>query len=819
MSIHRITRHNATPARPSALRFSPAFLFSWEALFLLGTLLSPVVDAAPIAVAPAPAAVAQAPAYTQCRQALEQMDSRHFTHITQDTLSLIYQDDPSYQAGKPVADGRPGPRTRQWLATFCGEFNITPPPNNNAFADTLLVSMSKVSELGQLFPYWRSHMSAPELLQWPMRQTIAFLTAQADEDAPPPAVTPLQYYALTGDDLRTLTERNAIQSQLDALAGYQFTSLVALNNAVRPLIRQLPGTQPRPNEEEQILRRIVDIVPISDGLAHRASPSRSSTPGGNSAAGMQERVRDANPRPDDESGTLTAYSLNQPALEQWYQTLNLVAPDKETLARLTTLKDMPFADHYQWEVAMKLAGLSRLNPQDRQRIEAIARKDGVPALAAAPMVWRAPADCGCEDSTPNINGDDATFYGFYPYWQPLAEGQTLNFRQLDRIGYFSAAIVPATHGPQLVLPPNWRENRPYSDFIRLAHRYRTAIDLVVSSPRALSPSTLAGLFTPSLAAQLSNSVQTPLDGWANRAKPWLTFGVSTRDTMADGVTLDVDLTPLAGRAGQLRFIRFVQALRNALTPAGHDDNAPPRYAINLLVPVESLLKQQGFYTLDNLQALLPYIDRFILQSDTPDGAGESRRTRDQLSDLRQFLSQQPQTDVAGLYRKMVPVLITDANRRQTTELTELVRYSSWSFLSAAYWPLPLDDASQQLISRTYYPVASLPTPLAQLVSAANAVIDVVCPNRWVLRLILFITFWGIVVTGVVSLWLFPVRKVTESLWFAGFVVLFAATLMLALVADPYWQQYQTLILLLFAAVVVAITVLQRLRKTRRERNP
>ncbi|WP_226051862.1 hypothetical protein [Dickeya chrysanthemi] len=725
MSIHRITRHNATQARPSALRFSWKVLFAWKVLFswkvLLawGALLSPVVDAAPMPVAPAPAAVAPAPTYTQCRQALERMDSRRFTHITQDTLALIYHDDPAYQAGNPVADGRPGPRTRQWLATFCGEFNITPPPNNNAFADTLLVSMSKVSELGQLFPYWRSHMSAPELLQWPMRQTIALLTAQADEDAPPPAATPLQYYALTGDDLRTLT----------------------------------------------------------------------------------------------------AYSLNQPALEQWYQTPNLVAPDKETLARLTTLKDMPFADHYQWEVAMKLAGLSRLSPQDRQRIEAIARKDGVPTLATAPMVWRAPADCGCEDSTPNINGDDATFYGFYPYWQPLAEGQTLNFRQLDRIGYFSAAIVPATRGPQLVLPPNWRENRPYSDFIRLAHRYRTAIDLVVSSPRALSPSALAGLFTPSLVAQLSNSVQTPLDGWANRAKPWLTFGVSTRDTMADGVTLDVDLTPLAGRAGQLRFIRFVQALRNALTPAGHDDNAPPRYAINLMVPVESLLKQQGFYTLDNLQALLPYIDRFILQSDTPDGAGESRRTRDQLSDLRQFLSQQPQTGVAELYRKMVPVLITDANRRQPTELTELVRYSSWSFLSAAYWPLPLDDASQQLISRTYYPAASLPTPLAQLVSAANAVIDVVCPNRWVLRLILFITFWGIVVTGVVSLWLFPVRKVTESLWFAGFVVLFAATLMLALVADPYWQQYQTLILLLFAAVVVAIAMLQRVRKTRRERNP
>ncbi|WP_253938838.1 hypothetical protein [Dickeya dadantii] len=762
------------------------------------------------------------------------MDSRRFTRITQDKLAIIYHDNSAYQAdyhqpGDYLADGLFGPKTRKWLATFCGEFDITPPPNRNTFAEVLLVSLAKVSELDQLYPYWRNRMGAPELLQWPAQKTIDFLTTQMDAVIPPPPeTTSPQYYALTEDDLRKLAERNAIQTQLDDLIGHQFTSPVELNNAVRPLIRQLHGN------EEQILRQIVDAVPASDGNHSRPQPATArSTPGDRT---LEDNPTDDRAQPDDQARTdvadarqhsdagtaapVTVYSLNQNALELAYLDLNLVSVDKDALARLATLKDTPFADRYQLAVAMKMAGLDRLSHQSRQRILEIAHKDGAPAATTPPMVWRAPADCGCEDSTPNVNGADATFYGFYPYWQPLADGQTLNFRQLDRIGYFSAAVLPGARDPQLVLPPNWRKTRPYNDFIRLAHRYRTHVDLVVSTPRKLPSPALVSLFTSSLIARLGASIQTPLDDdWINRAKPWLTFGLSPSDTMADGVTLDFDLTRLTTRAGQQTFMRFVQALRKTLTPVGQTPETPPRYAINLMVPVEPLLKSQGFYTLDNLRELLPYVDRFILQPEPPDGVVKPRRALDQLSDLRHFLSQQPQAAVPELYRKMVPILITDANRQQTTDLAELVRYSSWSFLSAAYWPLPLDEASQQLISQTYYPTADLLAPLAYIASAVNTVIDVICPNRWVLRLILFITFWGIVVTGVASLWLFPVRKVTDSLWFAGFVVLFAAALMLALVADPYWQQYQTLILLLFAAVVVAIAVLQRIRKNRRERNP
>ncbi|GAB7207137.1 hypothetical protein OS21_36330 [Dickeya oryzae] len=541
MRIHRFIVHRAIPVPQRVL------LGLVACLFLLALPLTPMASAAqPEAVSSLSADTPTAtPTYAQCLQVLERMDSRRFTHITQDKLAIIYHDNDDYQRdyhqpGDYLADGVFGPKTRKWLATFCGEFDITPAPNRNTFVEALLVSLAKVSELDQLFPYWRSRMSAPELLQWPTQKTIEFLSAQVEAmSTPSTEVAPVEYYALTEDDLRKLAERNAIQSQLDALTGHQFTSPVELNNAVRPLIRQLHGN------EEQILRQIVDAVPVSDGArnAPQASDDSADTP---------PDLPSDTPQPSD-ANTVMAYSLNQNALELVYLDLNLVSVDKDALTQLATLKNIPFADRYQLTVALKLAGLGRLNRQSWQRIIEIARKDGAPSATLPPMVWRASDDCGCEDSAPNINGDDATFYGFYPYWQPLAEGQSLNFRQLDRIGYFSAALLPGGREPQLVLPPNWRKNKPYSNFIRLAHRYRTNVDLVVSTPRKLPSATLVSLFTPSVIARLSASVHTPLEDWINGAKPWLTLGLGSIDTMADGVTLDIDLTRLTTRAGQQAF--------------------------------------------------------------------------------------------------------------------------------------------------------------------------------------------------------------------------------------------------------------------------
>lgn len=359
MRIHRFIVCRAIPVPQRVL------LGLVACLCVLALPLTPMASAAqPEAVSSLPADTPTAtPTYAQCLQVLERMDSRRFTHITQDKLAIIYHDNDDYQRdyhqpGDYLADGVFGPKTRKWLATFCGEFDITPAPNRNTFVEALLVSLAKVSELDQLFPYWRSRMSAPELLQWPTQKTIEFLSAQVEAmSTPSTEVAPVEYYALTEDDLSKLAERNAIQSQLDALTGHQFTSPVELNNAVRPLIRQLHGN------EEQILRQIVDAVPVNTGSAQ--TPPVATSPEGtppdaqvsDDSADTLPALPSDTPQPSD-ANTVMTYSLNQNALELVYLDLNLVSVDKDALTQLATLKNIPFADRYQLTVALKLAGLA-----------------------------------------------------------------------------------------------------------------------------------------------------------------------------------------------------------------------------------------------------------------------------------------------------------------------------------------------------------------------------------------------------------------------------------------------------------------------------
>ncbi|WP_067487296.1 MULTISPECIES: hypothetical protein [Dickeya] len=802
------------------LTFPPGWQRGAASLILL---LSGLLPLSAQAARSAANTLAASAGYAQCFQALSHMDGRRFTHITQGRLAIIYRDEPDYQAdyhqpGDYLADGVFGPKTRKWLATFCGEFAIEPAPNRNRFAEDLLVALTKVSELNQLFPFWRSRLSPPELLQWPTQKTIEFLSAQPLDEQTRADALPESYYLLSDDDLHRLSEHHRLQTQLDALTSQQFTNPAALNNAVRPLIRQLHG------DEQQILQQIVEAVPAPEISRHPPSTAAddATTPPASEPSDHTEPEADDDRAPDaPPRAPVTLYAINPNALELAYLDLHLVTLNDTALAQLATLKNIPFADRYHLSVAMKLAGLSSLGSESWQRIEDLAYKPGVASAHLPAMVWRAPENCGCEESQPNISCPQALFYGFYPYWQPLAQGQSLNFRHLDRIGYFSASVLPGARGPQLVLPPNWRATRPEADFIRLAHRYRTDVDLVVSTPRKLAEPVLMSLLTTSLVTRLRDSIQTPLaDDWVNLARPWLTFGQSAPYTQGDGLTLDFDLTRLTTRAGQQAFIRFVQVLHRSLNPPPQPAGSTPHYAINLIVPPEALIAGQGFYTLENLRALLPYITLLILQTDGSDIPTPARNAQEQLRNLHHFLSQQPQAEVPELYRKMVPVLITADNRQPLPALTELLHYSSWSFSGAAYWPLPLDEASQQAIEHTFYPIDDvLPAPLAHMAALIDTVMDVVCPNRWVLRLMLFITFWLMTLTWLTSLWFFPLRRVTESLWFSGFVVLFSAVLMLALLADPYWQQYQMIILLLFAAIIVLILLRQQVRKNRRERNP
>ncbi|MEI8598228.1 hypothetical protein P4S64_13530 [Vibrio sp. M60_M31a] len=95
----------------------------------------------------------------------------------------------------------------------------------------------------------------------------------------------------------------------------------------------------------------------------------------------------------------------------------------------------------------------------------------------------------------------------------------------------------------LVLPPNWKTEPENTQFIRLAHRYRSEVDLVVTTPRDLTLVSLMELLDKPLIDQLVDAIAQPLDSSIiNRMKPIMTLGMESIPSIADGITLDVDLS-------------------------------------------------------------------------------------------------------------------------------------------------------------------------------------------------------------------------------------------------------------------------------------
>ena len=77
--------------------------------------------------------------------------------------------------------------------------------------------------------------------------------------------------------------------------------------------------------------------------------------------------------------------------------------------------------------------------------------------------------CGCSPDTFTV------VYGFYPFWMAGTE-QILDFSVLSRIGYFALSF---NEKGMITDTFHWKKDKPHADFINVAHRYRTKVDLVI----------------------------------------------------------------------------------------------------------------------------------------------------------------------------------------------------------------------------------------------------------------------------------------------------------------------------------------------------
>ncbi|MBB1487171.1 tetraspanin family protein [Oceanospirillum sediminis] len=852
----------------------------------------------------------QGKAYAACVVVLDRVNEtgftlvRRFGQLTQQQIEIIYRDNLDYlqdrnKPGHYLSDGIFGFVTGKWLAYFCSEFGMDTQVDTDAFIIDLLTALSQIAELSQLYPFWRERITPYNLLHWSTERSQPVLDGYQQNQLTSAQPNIAYYYRLTVDDMAYLAERNAILKQLDGLIGQQFTSRLEANNAVRPILKQLT------ERYELLLNQVIEAEPAAEPQAKtrttgtaktETTTTVTTTTGEGEEQKTQSHTQTANSTQTSESlaapEAASVYSMTQNSVRQLLLDLGIVSLDKKTLKQLKVLQDQVFAQQYQLNVALKLAGLSYLSQAMRHSIAEQAFKLGVPLNNARPMVWQATEGCGCSDNQFQTNGNRNFFYGFYPYWTVLEDGEGIDFSQLSRIGYFSAAIVPEINDQgnpvaELKLPQNWQKTRPYADFIYKAHKHKVKVDLVVTSPRNYTDNapvkgirgsgasdsgqqaSINNFYGEGLINRIVSTVKVPLDNyWINRAKPVMSFGFSPMRTMADGVTLDLDLSQMNSKSEQEAFKTFITELKQKLSANDKQRsmgekvkaNNQDEYFLNIMVPVSQLIAGQGFFTLSNLRSIAPYINLFILVADQPDqndqafrvqgisdiegdtsdsknggasqaddtsqnsganpGEGITRNNElDLIRDFRRFLSQQSQDEMAWLFSKMVPILLTQDNKNTHALLNELVGYSRWSFSGAAYWTLPLITSDYTIISNAYFPkeeAEGIPGLISQV---ATSTCDILCPQRWTLRALLFLLFITVVACVISTLWFYRLRSLVKSWYFAIFIVVLSVFIMLVFNCDPYWRERQPLIFFIFILVLLITGAIIQLHKSREGRYP
>jgi hypothetical protein len=796
--------------------------------------------------------------YKTCSKQLTASDKRNLGREIQTRLADFYQNNSDFQAqlkrGQRLNDGIVGPTTRYWLNYFCDEFAFAVPESSNdqqpIFVESLMIALNRAAERNTLYPTWRTAITPPELLNLTPSEIEIKLGLRAagagkNTDAPkstepssperPNSDTTPYFYQLTEKDFTSLTLRHTVLATFAKLEKQQFDQRSQLYNQLSDLFTELNiPIAPPLNIDSLIDSYTIETSQPSTSATTSTSTSTSTSAAqptnndtGNSTAGDQNAE---NKSPDDpatstqvietssQSDTQTnapqiVWQLNPEALSKIIKQFGITALSKEVLTTLEPLKDEVFPSLYLLQMAINESGIPPDSLQDKG-VFALARKNGPNPVHAKPVRWVAPADCGCQDTVKSIF-TMGTFYGFYPYWQHLEEGQSIDFSRLDRIGYVGAVMKPEGNGNTLVLPQNWLAEKKFSQFIQTTHRYRTKLDLVVTTPRDLSRDQLTGLFTDDMVKRLVESVTTPMDKYAiNNLKPWISFGLQGVPSMADGITLDIDLSTLDTPESQQAFFSFLDRLKIALRQSERRQSSASEldgeltshdtYYLSVIVPVSDIIEgKNSFYNFQNFNALSKRTNLLIVRPGSPATREKATDELDQIKGLQRWLSKQSdQLDVQQVYKRLVPMLISEDNRDQTPTLTQLVNLSSWSFLGAGYWPLPLSDANEKLIDKTFFPEAQqYPQPINQVINSVTQLLNWICIHRWELRAGLFVSFLFILLFLIICIWSFPLRKHLSRFPFVPLTALSISGLMLVFVADPAFQAYQGPILIIFMIVI------------------
>jgi hypothetical protein len=369
-------------------------------------------------------------------------------------------------------------------------------------------------------------------------------------------------------------------------------------------------------------------------------------------------------------------------------------------------------------------------------------------LPSKPLPWTAVPSCNC--AAPRTA---APLFAVYPTW--LADGkqpQAIDFSLVNRITYFA---LPMDNDQAIEQAMTWTEDQ--TAFIRTARAYETSIDLgiyqadwrfLATEPAAARDAQIRQ-FTTQVPRHAREVLDRPLPGLASSAKAWLPgFGQVQRT--GDGITLFFDRLPDPDREPVLaaRFAdflpRFVKGLAQAMR-----ETPERKYAINLVMTDRQVTNQPGPFEVARLFDLLKAVE----EPDMADGRivetnGDYKRNSNIEMRFLVLMTEPTGTSKktlrstveagAGLFgsdrrillRSIVPLLLLpQASVRQYRD--DLV-YMQNNFGGMGFWPTPLmggpfDAEQAKALRNTFGPETGA--------GVSEALCSVVCPNRWIFRLV------------------------------------------------------------------------------------
>ncbi|MGQ7846049.1 hypothetical protein ACUNV4_16320 [Granulosicoccus sp. 3-233] len=548
------------------------------------------------------------------------------------------------------------------------------------------------------------------------------------------------------------------------------------------------------------------------------------------------------------------YMLAPEVLEEPELHARLQAMPDEVAEAIATLTDVRFPNRHLFRKALQLSlPGSAMGTDLEDRILVLARKSKThPAfddLELAPINWEG-TSCGCSPAGFSDGGYPDELYGLFPYWQaPQAnadeDGATveMDFSALNRIGYYGLGFNAEG---DIVDELHWRERafgesanplarRDFADFVYEAHQYRTQVDVVIHNDdwsswvpgQGKETSNVNARVATRLVESIAGLITPELQRLSNRVKPVITFGISPRRTLGDGVTLDFDFSAAGDDTAQWLFDNhlgetFYESLHLALNgPSDEDGEDDDPFSINLMVPASCLIVASAsstrpdgcaYFQLENLQYLLEYVDLFVVDMSEFEPQPENDDVLaldDRLERVRSGMESFEDIDVRlAVLGKLVPLIVAGPAEEDVEALSDTIAYERWNFAGLASWLLPSQETLHQVTRSTFIGDGGA----GILASVEARVCGVVCPLRWYARMLLFVVGMSAALYMLASLHWFGLREVYGQMWFRMAVTAMVVLLVATFWCDPYWAQRQSLLMVFLVALVLAVWLLSQRSK-------